>query len=224
MSKSAAKTAKTVALMPGYATKECPRCEKEKDIDTEFGYRLSKGKIIAQSWCRACRGLSAILGPGKSWADLSERAAKEKAQEKRDFMRKPKKEKTAKDNHKECKGQSHCQAPAAVAPKTPKNTARAQVVKGGQAPKNTPPASLRSAPPKAVSTPAGNMPEKTQTVEELKDTIWITADQGTTKVLFKKHFPKDEQIRSWKTMVERLMAKLGDRAKLTPTAKERLGV
>lgn len=190
-------------LGTGYEKKECPKCGEEKNVDDEFGYRQSKGKIIAQSWCASCRGVSAVLGPQKRWDGFSEAAVKEKIEAKRELFRKPRKEKPVKDAREranEIMGEA-ARKTLGVAPKT-------KTAKPAPAPKNAPPASPKITPPAAVSD---------------DKVIWISADLGTTKVLFKKHFPDDKQMRSWKTMVNRLIAKLGDRAKLTPTAEERIG-
>lgn len=203
----------------GYDTKECPRCNKEKDVDTDFGYRLSKGKIIKQSWCRQCRGLSSILGPAKAWAHQDAKTIMEKAEAKRAFMRKPKKEKKTKQQEKQ----------SAIATAVIQNNPRTgfQAVKKEakdkgltvrqvlgedpilkQAPKNVPPAPTKKVTPDPVAD---------------DKVVWLSADLGSTKVLFAKHFPDDKQLRSWKTMIQRLLKKLGDRAQLTKTAKERLG-
>ncbi|GAC1590843.1 MAG: hypothetical protein NVS3B25_09690 [Hymenobacter sp.] len=38
------------------ATKVCPHCDKEKQVARDFGYTTKRGEVIAQPWCRVCRG------------------------------------------------------------------------------------------------------------------------------------------------------------------------
>ena len=40
--------------------KRCPKCKKVRDIASLFGYRVDKGKVIAQSWCLLCRNGNVI--------------------------------------------------------------------------------------------------------------------------------------------------------------------
>jgi len=35
--------------------RECPKCKKQGDIETDFGYRTGAGKPVSQSWCKNCR-------------------------------------------------------------------------------------------------------------------------------------------------------------------------
>lgn len=194
-----------VAQMTNYGRggKVCPRCEVPKDID-DFGYRQSRGKIIVQPWCKECRGLASVLGPAKRWRDLPETTIQEMVAAKRELFRKPKPEPKPKA----------VKAPKAVAPKpvfNPRELAKKAkaantTVRGLMGLSTTPPASKNSA---------------TKSSTKAKP-VFLSADLGSTKVLFAKHFPKDKQKRSWKTMIERLQGKLGDQCELTPTAKARL--
>ncbi|HIA51307.1 MAG TPA: hypothetical protein EYN91_04365 [Candidatus Melainabacteria bacterium] len=207
----------------GIFSKECPQCGKVKDVDTEFGYRLSKGRTIAQSWCRECRGVSAVLGPSKKWDGFSESIIKQKIEEKRELFRKPAKEKKSKQQEKQ----------AAIAGAVIKNNPRTgfsaikkeaknkgltvrQVLGEDpitkQAPKKLPPAEVKTVTP----TP----------VPEDDKVIWLSADIGSTNATYSRFYPDDTfaKDRPWKLKIKRLMKKLGDRARLTQTAKERLGL
>lgn len=217
----------------GYLTKECPKCDKTKDVDTDFGWRLSKGKIIMQSWCRQCRGLSAILGPSKdSWDALTQRQALEAAKEKREFLRKPRKGEnkpdrlpTYKEENKKLKEEKSKKLPGLETALYLQQVGRG--IRTKAAPKIITDCSVLTAGAKPPAAPKNDPPAPTKKVtpDPVADdkVVWLSADLGSTKVLFAKHFPDDKQLRSWKTMIQRLLKKLGDRAQLTKTAKERLG-
>jgi hypothetical protein len=49
----------------------CPRCQRVGDTMREFGMRTLRGRRVAQSWCRSCRG---VHGPHRlpaqaNWLD-----------------------------------------------------------------------------------------------------------------------------------------------------------
>lgn len=41
-------------------TKKCPKCGLTDDVETFFGYRIVRDRIIAQSWCKICRSRDTI--------------------------------------------------------------------------------------------------------------------------------------------------------------------
>ncbi len=52
----------------------CPRCQRVGDTRREFGVRTLRGRRVAQSWCRPCRGQALAPGPHRlpaqaSWLD-----------------------------------------------------------------------------------------------------------------------------------------------------------
>ena len=46
----------------------CPRCQRVGDTLREFGMRTLRGRRVAQSWCRTCRG---VHGPHRLPAQAS---------------------------------------------------------------------------------------------------------------------------------------------------------
>ena len=46
----------------------CPRCQRVGDTLREFGLRTLRGRRVAQSWCRTCRG---VHGPHRLPAQAS---------------------------------------------------------------------------------------------------------------------------------------------------------
>lgn len=97
------------------------------------------------------------------------------------------------------------------------------------------PLEMKKAPPEMVKTWEENAaklskpklklkakpPEQKKATPKLKH-IWITGDKGTLRIMYKEHYPKDtnNDKRAAKFMIQKLMKRLGDKAKLTPTAQK----
>lgn len=193
--------------------KKCPRCEKVKDIAKEFGYREYKFQVYAQSQCMKCRGMKPICQMIKE-TEREAKARKEAQEIGKRIVEAADKLKPACKMIGHCcitmlggvndgLGCMYCRKPMEESehPADIKAKAEALAREAEEAKKQ-----------KAKAAPKAQKQRHT----------WITGDKATLKVQYKQHFPNDtnNDKRTVKFMIQKLVKRLGDQARLTPSAQK----